>query len=214
MLDALNITALAIYLLCFAGYHGTYFILLKKCPHRAVKAYINKLREDGIEYMIKRGDQIVVVQALRDAIMVCNLFASSTLIFIGAILNLLINMDKLARNMGVWNLHHFQFKILFMVGVLSVSFIFLVSALRYYRLVAVLVMAPPESIQKYTGEPAHRYLGKALNSGCTYYTLGSRGLIYSLLILLWLVNTEAFVAVVVGITILLAKYRDFRHKAC
>jgi len=54
MLDALNIAALAIYLLCFAGYYGTYFILLKKRPHRAVETYINKLREDGIEYMIKR----------------------------------------------------------------------------------------------------------------------------------------------------------------
>ncbi|MBT8763679.1 DUF599 domain-containing protein [Desulfohalobiaceae bacterium Ax17] len=213
-MELIDIIALIVFLLCYVGYHGFYLFLLRKCPQRTVKSYVNKFREDGIEHMIAKDNHIVIIQAIRDVIMVCNFLASSTLIFIGALLNLLLNIDKIEKNLQIWNFNLFEFKILFMVGILSASFIFLVSALRYYRHVAMMVMTRPETIMKYTGEPAPKYIGALLNSGCGYYTLGSRGLMYSLLLLVWMINTLSFIFVVIAITVLFAVYRDLQLKSC
>ena len=213
MLDLYNTIALAIFLLCFIGYHIFYFYLMKKYPHITEKSYIDILREDGIAHMIETGKQIVVIQALRDVIMICNLFASSTFIFIGLMLNLSINIDKIAKNMKIWNFKYFEFKILVIIGILIFAFICLISALRYYRLLAILVMARPETIEKQTCKSADKYLGSMFNIGCTYYTLGSRGLIYSLLILVWLINTWLFIGIVLFITLLFAISKDF-HFCC
>ena len=209
MFDALNLFALIIFLVNFAGYHGIYLLLVKKYPHKTLKSYINEFREEGLRYVIENRQHMVLVQALRDAIMVCNVFASSTLIFVGALMNLLINIQELAKSLEITNIALFKFKIVFMIGILSISFIFLISALRYYRLVSILILTPPEVISKRMKIPAHKYLGKLLNSGCGYYTLGSRGLLYSLLILLWLANTWVFITLVTIVTVLFAKYRDF-----
>ena len=206
--------ALIVFLLCYVGYHGLYLCLLKKCPQKTVKSYVNKFREDAIEHMMSKDKHIVIIQAIRDVIMVCNFLASSTLIFIGALLNLLLNIDKIEKNLKIWNFDLFEFKVLFMVGILSASFIFLVSALRYYRHVAMMVMTRSETILKYTGIPAVEYIGSLLNRGCGYYTLGSRGLMYSLLLLIWMINTLSFIVIVVLITIFFAVYRDLHLRTC
>ncbi len=211
-LSLLNLLALVIFLLCSAGYHGLYFIHSKKCQTRAIKTRIDIFREKGIEYVLKNNEHIVLVQQLRDLIYVNTFLASSSLIFVGAVMNVLINLDSIEKNIKIMNIDLFEFKILFMVGLLSLSFIFFMSSLRYYRMVSIMVTTPPMIISEYMGIPAHRYLATLLNKGSSFYTLGSRGLLYSLLILLWLVNTPAFILATVLITLLFAKYKDFVPK--
>lgn len=209
ILSTSNAIALFVFLLCTLGYHGVYFVIIRRYTQKAIKTHIDIFRIKGVEYVLKRGEHITLVQQLRDLIYVNTFLASSSLIFIGAVMNLLVNTDSIEKNIKVISMESFEFKILFMVGVLSLSFVFFISSLRYYRMVSIIVTTPPEVIKEHLGVPAHKYLGELLNKGSSFYTLGSRGLLYSLLILLWLVNTAAFVLTTVIITLLFAKYKDF-----
>ncbi|AGK60677.1 putative membrane protein [Archaeoglobus sulfaticallidus PM70-1] len=217
MVDSSNFFALIVFLICFAGYHGSYLILSKKYPKKVVKTYTNIFREKGIENVIKKREPLVLVQQLRDAIYVSNLFASASLIFIGMLLNLLINLNTLAESLKITDVGLFEFKILFIAALQAISFIFFVSSLRYYRMVSLLATTPPETIREHLGIEAYKYLAHLLNRGCSFYTLGSRGILYSILLLAWFVNEWLFMAIVVLTTVLFAKYRDFvrdRKECC
>ncbi len=76
-------------------------------------------------------------------------------------------------------------------------------------MVSLLVATPPEEILKHLGITAERYYAHLLDRGCTFYILGSRGLFYGILLFAWFVNALFFIALVVTITFLLAKYREF-----
>jgi len=201
--------ALAVFIVCFAVYHILYYFISERYPKTAVKAYVGILREKGIENLLKKEDYQTIIQQLRDAMQVSNIFASSSLIFIGLLLNLLIHIDKITQNLQITNVVAFEFKILFITAVQAVSFIFFVSSIRYYRIASLLSATPPEEIEKHLGISATKYFAFLLDRGCAYYTLGSRGLLYSVLSLAWFVSDVFFIAIVVITTILLAKYRDF-----
>jgi uncharacterized membrane protein len=205
----LNQIALIIFLVCFAGYHSVYFLVYQRYPDRTVKSHANLFRESGIEYVLKKGEHLLLVQQLRDVISVSNLFASSTLIFIGILLNLLINLTGLAQSLGITDVLSFEFKILFIAAIQAISFMFFISSLRYYRLVSLFITTPPDIIKKHTGIEGHEYLGRLLNRGCSFYTLGSRGVLYSLIAIAWVFNTWLFIVAVVALTLLFAGYRDF-----
>jgi uncharacterized membrane protein len=209
MLSQIDIIALIIFITCFAGYHGIYCLISSRYPKTAVKAYVRILREKNIANLLEKEDYITLIQQTRDAIQVCYVFASSSLIFIGLLLNLLINIDKITQNLKITEVTSFEFKILFVIAIQALSFIFFISSIRYYRMVSLLVATPPEEILKHLGITAERYYAHLLDRGCTFYTLGSRGLFYSILLFAWFVNALFFIALVVIITFLLAKYRDF-----
>ncbi len=209
MFDVLDIVALIIFLICFAGYHSAYFILTERYPHKSVKAYIKAFREKELEYLLSKGDYETLIQQLRDAINVSNIFASASLIFVGMILNLLINLKDIAESLKIVNVEMFEFKVLFVAAIQAVSFIFFVSSLRYYRMVSLLAATPPQTVKELLGIEAHKYFAQLLEKGCSFYTLGSRGLLYSIFLLAWFVNTWMFIAIVVIATALFARYRDF-----
>ncbi len=205
-MELLDQIALIIFLISFAGYHGAYLLLHRRRPDRTVKSHANLFREKGIEYVLNKEEHILLVQQLRDVISVSILFASATLIFAGILLNLLIN----AKSFGIFaDVLLFEFKILFIVAIQAISFMFFVSSLRYYRLVCLFTTTPSDVITDHTGMAKHEYLGNLLNRGCSFYTLGSRGVLYSLIVILWLFSPWLFMAAVFLITLLFAGYRDF-----
>ncbi len=209
MLSSTDLIALIVFLICFVGYHCTYLILAEKYPKKAVKAYVRVLREKGIANLLEREEYETIIQQLRDLIMVCNVFASSTLIFIGLLLNLLINIDKVVKNLKILNTYSFEIKVIFVISLLALSFMFLVSSIRYYRMLSLLVATPPEEIIRLLGITAEKFYAQLLDRGCTYYTLGSRALLYSMLSLSWFVHSIIFIVLTVVTTFLLARYRDF-----
>ena len=209
MLSTLDIVALIVFLTCFVGYHFLYLLLVERFPKRTVKAYVRILREKSIANLLEREEYETLVQQLRDAIQVCYVFASSSLIFIGLLLNLLINMDKVVQNLRILDASSFEFKIIFIIVIQILSFMFFVSSIRYYRMLTLLVATPPEEIIRLLGITAEKFYAQLLDRGCTYYTLGSRGLLYSMLSFSWLVNPVVFMMLTLITTILLAKYRDF-----
>jgi uncharacterized membrane protein len=209
MLAFLDIVALIVFLICFAGYHSLYFVLSKRYPKRSVHAYMTIFRERELENLLSRGDYMTLIQQLRDAIYVCNIFASASLLFIGLLLNLLINLDTLTKSLKITDVELFEFKVLFITAIQAVSFIFFISSLRYYRIVSLLAATPPETIHEHLGMEAYRYFAQLLDKGCSFYTLGSRGLLYSIFLLAWFVNAWLFIGIVVLATALFARYRDF-----
>ena len=209
MLSTLDLIALIVFIICFAGYHCLYLLLVERYPKRAVKAYVRILREKSIANLLEREEYDTLIQQLRDVIMVCNVFASSSLIFMGLLLNLLINMDKIVQNLKILDTSSFEFKVIFIVAIQTLSFMFFVSSIRYYRMLSLLVATPPEEIIRLLGITAEKFYAQLLDRGCTYYTLGSRGLLYSMLSFSWLINPIIFIVLTSITTILLAKYRDF-----
>ncbi len=209
MLSNVDLIALITFLVCFALYHGTYLIVAEKRPDLTLKARMRILREKSIINLLKREEYDAVIQLLRGLIMAGNVFASSSLIFMGLLLNLLINIDKVTRNLGIVDVYGFEFKLLFIIGLQALSFMLFVSSIRYYRMISLLVATPQDEISRLFGVDAERYYGQLMDKGSTYYTLGSRCLLYSMISFSWFVSTPVFIALTVGITLLLANYRDF-----
>ncbi|AEA46198.1 DUF599 domain-containing protein [Archaeoglobus veneficus] len=176
-METIDAVAIVVFLCCFAGYHGSYFIVHRFKPEKTIKSHANFFRMKGIEFVLRKGDHLLLIQQLRDVIYVSNLLASSTLIFIGILLNLLINLRDLAKSLGIVDVETFELKILFIATIQAASFMFFISSLRYYRLVSLFATTPPEVIKDATGEEAHEYLGRLLNRGCSFYTLGSNCLV-------------------------------------
>ncbi|ADB57817.1 DUF599 domain-containing protein [Archaeoglobus profundus] len=209
MVSQLDILAFLIFIACFGGYHALYLLIVEKYPKKAVKAYVRILREKSIANLLEREEYETLVQQLRDAIQVCYVFASSSLIFMGLMFNLLINIDEIARNLKITDVTAFEYKVLFVIAIQALSFIFFISSIRYYRMLSLLIATPPEEILRLLGITAEKFYAQLLDKGCTYYTLGSRGLLYSMLSFTWFLSPLAFLTLVIVVTLLLAKYRDF-----
>lgn len=209
MISELDLIALIVFLVCFALYHGIYLIIAERHPQVTLKAKMRYLREKSIINLLRKEEYDAAIQLLRGLIMAGNVFASSSIIFMGLLLNLLINLDRIAQNLKIVNVYGFEFKLLFIIGLQAISFMLFVSSIRYYRMISLLIATPHDEISRIFGVDAEKYYGQLMDKGSTYYTLGSRCLLYSMIAFSWFVSAPAFIILTIGVTLLLANYRDF-----
>ncbi|MDP6613098.1 MAG: DUF599 domain-containing protein [Candidatus Hydrothermarchaeota archaeon] len=210
-MSPLDIAGLVIFFLCSVVYHSSYYLVMRHYPQHTVKTRINLYRRAWVEHILRTKDYHLAVLQARGLININTFLASASLIFIGVILNLLVNTDKVS-GLGLISLELFEIKIMLIVVVYSFSFFSFLSSLRNLRIFTMLIPTPRQVINKHSGIKAVDYFTRKVNKASGSYTLGSRSLYYSIPVFLWLVSPWLFILSTLVMTAYFALRKDYRFR--
>ncbi len=210
-MNPLDLAGIIIYFLCSVVYHSSYYLVMRRYPRYTVKTRINLYRRAWVEYILRTKDYYLAVQQARDLITINTFLASASLIFIGVILNLLVNADKV-QGLSSIGAELFELKIMLIVVVYSFSFFSFLSSLRNLRIFTMLIPTPEEVIRTHSGVEAVEYFTRKVNKASSSYTLGSRSQYYSLPVFLWLVSPWLFILSTLAMTAYFALMKDYRFR--
>lgn len=210
-MNPIDVAGLTIFFLCSVVYHSSYYLVMRRYPQHTVKTRINLYRTAWVEHILRTKDYHLAVQQARDLININTFLASASLIFIGVILNLLVNTDKVS-GLGSISAELFEMKIMLIVVVYSFSFFSFLSSLRNLRIFTMLIPTPEEVIRAHSGVDAVEYFTRKVNKASSSYTLGSRSLYYSIPVFLWLVSPWLFILSTIGMTAYFALRKDYRFR--
>lgn len=199
--------ALAIFFVCTVGYHFVYYpYMLSKDPMKTAKGKINMYRHSWVENVLESGDISTAVSQTRNLTLVATMFASSSLLILGAISNIYIT--RYQPHAGKFDA--FSMKVYLLMSVFGASFLLFLFSLRHLNYFCVLLGAKKEVIERIEGTSMAALLSARLNLAMNRYTLGARCYYYSLAVLAWFLNTWAFVAITILITAMVIVTRDFK----
>lgn len=207
-MNDMDFVALIIFFISTIVYHSTYYFIMRLFPGLAVKTNVNLFRRSWISYLLDKKDYLLAVNQGRDLITINTFLASAILILMGALLNLLINADRI-QNLSIIG-EGFEFKVLILIIVLGFSFFFFLSSLRNYRLFVMLIPADPDLVEKETGITALDYFTNMVNRASNNYTIGSRAIFYALPVILWIGSVWLFISSTVIMTLYFSLWKDYK----
>jgi len=179
-------------LLCCAllvtGYQVRLQRHIRKRPRHTVQGMNAQARAAWVESVMADGRDILAVQTFRNSTMAATLMASTAVILILAILNMLAGADKISsvlhqintwgsREPGMW-----IFKLMLLVVDFFVAFFAFSLAVRGYHHAGFLINVPRGGDHGVTPERVVTVLTRASN----YYSVGMRTYYFSVPLVLWL----------------------------
>lgn len=200
--DGATLWALATFALCFLGYHLGYFYLSRRHLQQTRKGRLRQAVAASLERSIAAEDYLLVVHQLRNVIMAVTFLASASVLLLGFVISF----------SGVWeailefpaHLRPQDYPIWVITFTLAVSFFSFLIALRHFNLLSFLISADLKSLQEMEGTDHLTYLTNLFMRGSDAYTLGRRGFIYSVVVILWFLNVWVFIGATVLLTIWVA----------
>jgi uncharacterized membrane protein len=163
----------------------------RQSPTRTVQGMNSLARAAWVEEAMSKGWDVVSVQTLRNATMAATLMASTAIILILGILNMLANADKIGPTLHILNLtgtHESSiwiFNLMLILVDFFIAFFAFSLAVRGYNHTGFLVNVPADRSGKTHGvTPAT--VAMHLNRAASYYSIGMRTYYFSVPILLWL----------------------------
>lgn len=198
----LDLIALLIFFICTVGYHLIYYpYKVKTSPLTTAKGKIDLYRRSWVENILENKDIDIAVDQVRNLARVTSLFASSSLIIVGLLANLLLGGKYSFTGVN-------QIKVYLLISIFAASFMLFLFSLRYLNYFTILLGAKPEVIEKYEGIDMVTFLTEKINLAMNRYTLGVRCYYYSIGALSWFFNTYAFILITLVVTILVATASD------
>ena len=181
---------LSVFFLCallIAGYQLRLRRHIRKKPSLTVQGMNAQARAAWVESVMRGGRDILAVQTFRNSSMAATLMASTAVILILAILNMLAGADKISaalhqintwgsREPGMW-----IFKLMLLVVDFFVAFFAFSLAVRGYHHASYLINVPPGG-HGVTAERVTTVLSRASH----YYSIGMRTYYLSVPLVLWL----------------------------
>jgi uncharacterized membrane protein len=182
---------LAIFGLCVAllvGYQLRLRRNIIRSPDLTVQGLNAKARAAWVEHIMTHERDILAVQTFRNSTMAATLMASTAVILILAILNLMASADKISAALhqlnifgshasGVW-----AFKLMLILVDFFVAFFAFSLAVRGYHHAGYLINVPHKGDH---GITAHRVVS-LLSRASHYYSVGMRTYYLSVPLILWL----------------------------
>lgn len=197
----------AIFLFCAGVLSGYQIRLMRRSrlsPTRTVQGMNALARAAWVEQAMNKGWDVVSVQTLRNATMAATLMASTAIILILGILNMLANADKIGPTLHILNLtgtHESSiwiFKLMLILVDFFVAFFAFSLAVRGYNHAGFLVNVPADRDEKSHGiTPAK--VAVHLNRAASYYGIGMRTYYFSVPLLLWLFGSIWMIASTFGV---------------
>jgi uncharacterized membrane protein len=186
------IVDLAVFALCAAilgGYQVRLARRSRRSPTRTVQGMNILARAAWVERVMREDRDVMAVQTLRNATMAATLMASTAVILILAILNMLANAEKMGPALhqlntagslepGMW-----LFKLMLILVDFFVAFFAFSLAVRGYNHTGFLINVAPDS-GEHGVTPAT--VAVHLNRAAAYYTIGMRTYYFSVPLVLWL----------------------------
>jgi uncharacterized membrane protein len=201
----------AIFLFCsvvLGGYQWRLVQSSRRSPTRTVQGTNALARTAWVEQAMKKDWDVVAVQTLRNATMAATLMASTAVILILGILNMLANADKIGPTLHILNLtgtHESSiwiFKLMLILVDFFVAFFAFSLAVRGYNQVGFLINVPADMSGKSHGvKPATVAL--QLNRAAAYYGIGMRTYYFSVPLLLWVFGSIWMILSTFGVLLVL-----------
>ncbi len=178
----------------------------KRRPTMTVQGMNAQARAAWVKRMMQDNPGVTAVQTFRNSTMAATLMASTAVILILAILNMLANVDKLgaalhelntwgSKEAGMW-----IFKLMLLVVDFFIAFFCFSLAVRGYNHTGYLVNVPLG--QKGHGVTVQRVV-HVMDRTATYYSMGMRSYYLSVPLVLWLFGPAwMFVATIALLVIL------------
>jgi len=199
-----DIPALVVFFICTIGYHTIiYPYILSRYPMKTAKGKINLYRRSWVEKVLEKDDIETAVQQVRNLTMVATLFASSSLIILGAITNVFLTRYPSSQ------IDIFSIKVYLLMSIFGASFLLFLFSLRHLNYFTVLIGAKREVVEGIEADMI-TMLAERMNLAMNRYTLGARCYYYSLAVIAWFFSVWVFITITLLITILVAITRDFK----
>lgn len=185
-----------VFVLCaalLAAYQVRLIRRIRSSPTRTVQGLNTLARIAWVNSCMQSGRDILAVQTLRNSTMAATLMASTAIILILGILNMIANADKVAPALHLLNpggSHEpaiWFFKLMLILVDFFVAFFSFSLSVRGYNHVGFLINVPHSADGKGVGNgvtPAH--VAAHLNRAAAYYTLGMRTYYVAVPLVLWL----------------------------
>jgi uncharacterized membrane protein len=204
---AANALAFAISLALIVGYQLYLRYRLRHNPAYTIQAINAQARESWVvSIMTSRDRDVLAVQTLRNSTMAATFLASTAILLIIGVLNLMqkndsigalfspIRPDQVAMSAHIWS-----FKLLPLLVVFFWAFFCFTLAIRLYNHVGYLINAAGGG----SSGPTPSYVALLLNRSGRYYSLGMRAYYLSVPLVFWLFGPLYLVAASIGLVIVL-----------
>ena len=200
-----------IFLFCavvLGGYQWRLIRRSRRSPTRTVQGMNALARNAWVEQAMNNGWDVVSVQTLRNSTMAATLMASTAIILILGIMNMLANADKIGPTLHILNLtgsHQSSiwiFKLMLILVDFFVAFFAFSLAVRGYNQVGFLINVPQDKSGKSHGVTPVT-VGLHLNRAAAYYGIGMRTYYFSVPLLLWVFGSIWMVISTFGVLLVL-----------
>ena len=174
------------------GYHGFIFVKRRQNPEYTVQGTNERIREAWVRGVMLQGKDILAVQTLRNSTMAATFLASTSVVMVMGILNLLARGDPLATQSG--------FKLLLILLDLFVAFFGFAMSIRLFNH-AGYMLGVPGAVEHDESAPV-RVL-RHLNRAASYYSAGMRAFYFLIPLVFWFFGPWALVVATVALVVLL-----------
>jgi len=204
---AVNALVFTLSLALVIGYQLYLRYRLRRNPAYTIQAINAQAREVWVEsVMTAPGKEILAVQTLRNSTMAATFLASTAILLIIGVLNLMQKSDSISALFSpmrpeqvAMSSHFWGFKLLPLLVVFFWAFFCFTLAIRLYNHVGYLINAASGR----AFGPTPLYVAQLLNRSGRYYSLGMRAYYLSVPLVFWLFGPLYLVAASIGLVIVL-----------
>jgi uncharacterized membrane protein len=214
--NPIDIVAIILFIIVFPIYHLIYPFVTRIFRKQVARKRFDLFRESWIEGLIERRDIIAAAQQTRNLTMVNSVLVSSSLILMGVVGNLLLQMPQvtdtgIAPNNWVEHPDIIRVKLYLLIFVFAVAFSYFMTALRHLGHFVLVIGANPDLVKEHKGSPV-KYYSSLINRASYRYTLGVRSLYSAIALFGWLFDPYIFIVIVIFFGVKFIFFQDFTHK--
>lgn len=204
--------AFVIFCVLAVGYHVLYATFLRHRVEWSVKARMHEHRRNWVDAVLKRGERIMAVQALRNLIMTNTFLASTMILLVAFIANFVIVSPFAALDLPASSLFgavRVRSKGVVLLMLYGFAFVMFLSSLRTLNHLSILVGVEPEQMRATEQREPSQFLAAKLNEVESMSTYGRRAVFFSLPVFGWFFSPWLFMILTVSIWFYFVLTLDF-----
>ncbi len=198
--------AVTVYVGCLFGYHYLYFFVTEFTGRDTKRSRMHDCIGTWFENVLEKGDHLLCVHQIRNLIMALTFQATTAVVLLGilfgfaGVAGVIPEFPVLIGEMDV--------AVWLMVFTLIFSVLNFLLSLRNFTKITFLVNSSRDSLQRLAEEKPSGYLQRLFVNGNRSYTMGQRSILYSMIVMIWFLNTWLFIATVLTVTLVFAYKHD------
>lgn len=191
--NPLDTFAFVVFLGFTLGYHSLYYYLVRKRPELIFKGKINLVRRAWVAKIFEENTGIVAVQTLRNITMAASFLTSASVILIGGLISLLLNLEAtqhifIRADDGHITDQLLALKLISMIVLFVASLFYFSLCVRLLNHVGMLLGSPPSAIREAMGEDAVQFVYSLYAKAGRHYTFGMRSVYFLIPAVLWFIG--------------------------
>ncbi len=206
-----EVVAISVFLACILFYYIFYFYECEIDKTMTARKLLNVYREAWIKKQVNENNQMVIVQTVRNIIMVSSFIASSLVIFVSLVLNKIVIFHEGQDIFSLQNQPWIMWKLYLLISLLCLCVLKLLNSIRHLLRFNIVAGSDFSLMEKYEGVDGIKHCAESMKKSADGFAFAIRGLYYSLAMVLWFFDSYLFITATVTLTIVLCFFKDFRR---